>query len=187
MGTRNLSKVIYNGETVVAQYGQWDGYPAGQGITTFYTVKDEATIAGLQENLSKVYYPSSDELNALSKPFEDGSIPGMMSWDSGKRFSEQYPSLTRDTCSEIFRLIANATEPVPLVLDIEFENDELFCEGVYTINLDNKTFISKYGDKEVVLSFDEVRAMTPEDYLAKFHDEATVDYLSNELAFLNHS
>ena len=33
MGTRNLTTVIKNSETKVAQYGQWDGYPGGQGLT----------------------------------------------------------------------------------------------------------------------------------------------------------
>jgi hypothetical protein len=33
MGTRNLTRVICDGKTKVAQYGQWDGYPEGQGKT----------------------------------------------------------------------------------------------------------------------------------------------------------
>ena len=41
MGTRNLTKVIMNGDVVVAHYGQWVGYPAGQGITAFNFLKEK--------------------------------------------------------------------------------------------------------------------------------------------------
>lgn len=33
MGTRHLTAVFVDGEYKVAQYGQWDGYPEGQGLT----------------------------------------------------------------------------------------------------------------------------------------------------------
>ena len=33
MGTRHVTAVFLNGEPRVAQYGQWDGYPSGQGVT----------------------------------------------------------------------------------------------------------------------------------------------------------
>ena len=32
MGTRNLTMVIQDQQTRIAQYGQWDGFPDGQGI-----------------------------------------------------------------------------------------------------------------------------------------------------------
>lgn len=31
MGTRHIIKVLKNGKTWISQYGQWDGYPTGQG------------------------------------------------------------------------------------------------------------------------------------------------------------
>ena len=31
MGTRHITAVVAEGEFVVAQYGQWDGYPTGAG------------------------------------------------------------------------------------------------------------------------------------------------------------
>ena len=40
MGTRNTLKVIYNGKTVVSQYGQWDGYPTGQGAHVLRVLRD---------------------------------------------------------------------------------------------------------------------------------------------------
>ena len=33
MGTRHLTIVVSEGQYKVAQYGQWDGYPTGQGKT----------------------------------------------------------------------------------------------------------------------------------------------------------
>jgi hypothetical protein len=47
MGTRNLTVVISNNQTKVAQYGQWDGNPSGQGvnaITTLIQIMDEGQI-----------------------------------------------------------------------------------------------------------------------------------------------
>ena len=40
MGTRNLTMVIHEKKPVIAQYGQWDGYPAGQGTTVLEFLKN---------------------------------------------------------------------------------------------------------------------------------------------------
>ena len=171
MGTRNLTKVIKHNKVVVAQYGQWDGYPSGQGATVWFSIKKPGQMEALDANLYLTYQPSDDERMEMSKPFLDGSMPGMMTYDSGKAFGEKYPSLTRDTGADILNVIAEATEPVPLYLDIDFENDDLFCEGVYTVNLDNKTFTSKYDGREVRMSFSEVRTGTLADYLIRFYPD----------------
>jgi hypothetical protein len=171
MGTRGLTKVIKNGEIVVAQYGQWDHYASGQGTTAFFAVQRSDVIERLSDKVDTLcYYPSEDERKAMSKPFEDGSMEGWMTMESGKSFSETYPSMSRDTGAEILYVIADAEDKVPLFLDIDFEKDELFCEGVLTVNLDNQTFTSNFGE-DVVLTFDEVREMTIKDYLLRFMDE----------------
>jgi len=41
MGTRHITQVRYGDEIRVSQYGQWDGYPAGQGLTVFRFLKSE--------------------------------------------------------------------------------------------------------------------------------------------------
>ena len=187
MGTRNLTKVIKNNKVVVAQYGQWDGYPSGQGATVWFAIKKAGQMEGLEANLNLIYEPSDDERMEMAKPFLDGSMPGMMTYDSGKAFGEKYPSLTRDTGADILNVIAEATEPVPLYLDIDFENDDLFCEGVYTVNLDNKTFTSKYDGREVRMSFSEVRTGTLADYLIRFYpdDPEHVDELVESIRRTN--
>ena len=171
MGTRNLTKVIKDNKVVVAQYGQWDGYPSGQGATVFFAIQKPGQMEGLEANLNLIYEPSDDERMEMAKPFLDGSMPGMMTYDSGKAFGEKYPSLTRDTGADILNIIAEATEPVPLYLDIDFENDELFCEAVYTVNLDNKTFTSKWDGQTIRMSWAEVRTGTIGDYLTKFYPD----------------
>ena len=171
MGTRNLTKVIKNNRVVVAQYGQWDGYPSGQGATVFFAIQKPGQMEGLDNNLYLTYEPSDDERMEMAKPFLDGSMPGMMTYDSGKAYGEKYPSLTRDTGANILNVIAEATEPVPLYLDIDFENDDLFCEGVYTVNLDNKTFTSKFNGQTVRMSFSEVRTGTLGDYLIRLYPD----------------
>lgn len=182
MGTRGLTKVIKNGETLVAQYGQWDHYASGQGATAFFAVQRPDVIERLSAKVDTLcYYPSEEERRAMSKPFEDGHAEGWMTMESGKSFGDTYPSLTRDTGAEILYVIADAEERVPLFLDIDFEKDDLFCEGVLTVNLDNQTFTSNFGEEPVVLTFDEVSQMTIKDYLAKFMDEEHAEEYANAI------
>ena len=45
MGTRNLTMVInQEGETKVAQYGQWDGYPSGVGASVLSFLKNKELV-----------------------------------------------------------------------------------------------------------------------------------------------
>lgn len=58
MGTRNLSLCKKNGEVVIAQYGQWDGYPEGQGKTILEFCHDKDNITRLKaelENIRDIY------------------------------------------------------------------------------------------------------------------------------------
>lgn len=189
MGTRNLTNVIYEGETIVSQYGQWDGYPEGQGTTMFYTLQEDGTVEKFINNIPKIYYPSETDIEALLAPFMDGSMPGFMTVDSGDKLEKAFPTLSRNTCAEIFRVIANwdSSPKIPITKAEDFEEDTLYCEGVYVVNLDNKTFTSKFGRywKEdepnygewqfvVTLTFDEIKEMKVEEYHARFKQEALV-------------
>lgn len=48
MGTRNLILVWYRGGWVVAQYGQWDGYPTGQGKDIVECISEEGALERLR-------------------------------------------------------------------------------------------------------------------------------------------
>jgi hypothetical protein len=165
MGTRGLTKVIYNGETKVAQYGQWDHYPSGQGVAILSFLRGEGNLELLKKGIKNIKAISDKTLDKFVNEFTDNEN-GFMTMDEAESFKDKYPSLSRDTGGEILSVIANATTDVPLVLNPEFENDDLFCEGVYTVDLDQSMFISRYADRLLVFMFNDLP--TDEGYIEAF-------------------
>jgi hypothetical protein len=153
MGTRNLTKVIdRDGAVKVAQYGQWDGYPAGQGVTALYHAQNARMI---ESKLPKLHFLTDSEID---------NINSLLS-ASGQEVSQSYPTLSRDTGADILGYVAYANE-VFLVDNSDFENDELFCEAVYTIDFVQKRFISTYGGYTLYHDLDDLP--TPDEYLAEW-------------------
>lgn len=144
MGTRNLTIVVHNGVYKIAQYGQWDGYPDGQGLTVLNFCKE---FLNSPENIekfvnqinTKIYDPSQEEIKNMWKEFgvDIDTCDGYVGFDVAKKFSEQYPSLSRDTAAEILKFVMISKDPLPLNNSIEFALDSLFCEWAYVIDLDN--------------------------------------------------
>jgi hypothetical protein len=173
MGTRGITKVIYEGDIKVAQYGQWDHYPSGQGVAILSFLRGEGNIELLKNGIKNIKVISDETLDKYVNEFSDNEN-GMMTMEQAESFKDKYPSLSRDTGGEILSVIANATTDVPLVLDPEFEKDDLFCEGVYTVDLDQRMFISRYADRLLVFMFDDLP--TDEGYIEAFAlDTATVE------------
>lgn len=142
MGTRNLTKVIdKDGVTKVAQYGQWDGYPSGQGVNALLHAYNHKAI---EKGLGRVRFANQEEIDVLNSTIDF----------SAENFSTIYPNISRDTCADILGVVAWSVGEVLLVDNSEFENDDLFCEGVYTIDFQQGKFISKYGDKVVEFDLD---------------------------------
>ena len=161
MGTRNLTKVIdANGVVKVAQYGQWDGYPSGQGMNALYHAHNHKQI---EKGLARVRWATEDELNSIYSQFSEMNRMGT---DDQQSFDLLYPNLTRDTCADILGVVAWSVGEVILVDESAFEKDDLFCEGVYTIDFQQRKFISWYGGKTVEFSLDALP--TREDYLTAF-------------------
>ena len=62
MGTRSLTVVVHNNEVKVAQYGQWDGYPKGQGKTLLSFLKDASKVETLKQLLPKVRFQTQKDI-----------------------------------------------------------------------------------------------------------------------------
>lgn len=141
MGTRNLTMVISNGETKVAQYGQWDGYPEGQGVTAlnFLTNTD---LNKFKEKLNSVKFINGTKQKEIDKWLKSiGCENGWMTGEQANLYHEKYPLLTRDNGADILNLIMESEEEINWVTDSsEFAADSLFCEWAYVIDLDKNTF-----------------------------------------------
>lgn len=161
MGTRHLIVIVYNGRWVVAQYGQFDGYPEGAGKRIIHYLATEGFIQKLRDGLEHVYAVSGAEheklvqesqaecprLSHFPKLDENGTLLrspyDQFTEDPVNNYSldllRMHPSLCVRTSTAILVLIANATAEnrVPVFLEPEFANDTLFCEWSYVIDLDS--------------------------------------------------
>jgi len=85
MGTRNLTCVVLDGEYRIAQYGQWDGYPSGQGATVLEFLKDKMDREQFETALRQTKWITKEEHTKLWEGFgADGS--GFVSMDIANAF-----------------------------------------------------------------------------------------------------
>ena len=127
MGTRNLTMVISENKTKVAQYGQWDGYPEGQGKTILKFLK-KCDLNIFKGRLKKVSFIDKKKINELWNEIVTTEI-----------FKSKYLELHRDTGAEILNLIYEG-KAFKLIDDSKFIQDSLWCEWVYVIDLDKNKF-----------------------------------------------
>ena len=117
MGTRNLTCVFLDGEYKVAQYGQWDGYPSGQGLTCleFLRSMDEGTF---KDQLRKRTFASNDYIKGFYAAIN--AIYRMISMQTALRMDVKFPEYSRDTAAEILELIYDDKAAECLKNDIDF-------------------------------------------------------------------
>lgn len=137
MGTRHLTMVFKDGCYKVAQYGQWDGYPSGQGRTCVNFLREEYEPESFAKHVDESYTLDQEQIEALWKE-ESTDSSGFVTLDVARKFTAKHPSLSRDTGAGVLPLIQKG--PVPLHLDVLFVNDSLFCEWCYVLDLDKNTF-----------------------------------------------
>ena len=166
MGTRNLTIVKHNDKYKVAQYGQWDGYPSGQGVTVLEFARTLSRINSLLEFTHKVdavEEASSEYIADIEKRVQQGRL---------KDWALAYPELSRDTCAKILKMIMERPAGLTLRNDIEFAADSLFCEWAYVIDLDEGTLEAFVGFNKLPLK--------PDDRFYFLMDKRRVDYIDED-------
>ena len=148
MGTRHIIAVQIDGEYKVAQYGQWDGYPNGQGVRVLRFLQDlmkEEAVAEFKKRVRATRFGTTEELNACFKKPEE---------------SNAFKTVTRDTSAGILSMILRGDAKV-LRNDLSFVSDSLFCEWAYVIDFDTNTF-------EVFCGFNTKHKLGKKDRFYKF-------------------
>jgi hypothetical protein len=130
MGTRNLVAVQLKGKYRIAQYGQWDGYPSGQGATVLeFLAKWDRKKFEKKVRASK--FCTKKNMTALQVELD--------ATKDQVAFYKKYPQLTRDTGAKILQVVQDSESGIKLQNSIDFAGDSLFCEWAYVIDLDENT------------------------------------------------
>lgn len=125
MGTRHLIAVYQGGTHKIGQYGQWDGYPSGQGKDVLTFLHDENKVHMLKEyRLKNCRFLTPKEIEKIN--LEKNPI-------------ESRPQLSRNMGADILNLAATV-DRLALVDSLEFAADSLFCEWAYVIDFDQNVF-----------------------------------------------
>ena len=136
MGTRHLTCVVDEaGDFKIAQYGQWDGYPAGAGmyVRDFLATHDHKE---LKRKLNNCHWITEEEVNQFNADVEAYSIanPGDF-----YPIAKTHPEVSRDIGAAILDLVYNSNKPVALQDSRAFAGDSLYCEWAWVINFKNNT------------------------------------------------
>jgi hypothetical protein len=96
MGTRHLVCAIVNNQFRLAQYGQWDGYPEGQGATVCDFIKNN-NMTWFRCRLLEI--EEEKNLNKIVEAYCDGE---WMTMEQSDNFKKDYPQFHRDTGGKNF-------------------------------------------------------------------------------------
>lgn len=140
MGTRHLTAVVLNGEYVVAQYGQWDGYPNCGGATILELLKG-CDFDNLKEQLKKCRWIKGEE---IVEGYKKAGVPDdaeFVTMEQACKFYQIYPYLSRDIGYNILKEITESPcSEIIIKNSIDFAEDSLFCEWGYVVDLDKNKF-----------------------------------------------
>jgi hypothetical protein len=166
MGTRNLTVVVVDGKNVVAQYGHWDGYPAGQGRVALEFCREhlasEAGRDAFKRKLSSCRFATA---KALEEGYKSVGVVGdWLTTEQAIHFGELFPFLSRNHGAGVLGLISkHSGGPILLQDSSDFAGDSLFCEWAYVIDLDKNALEAFMGGNHKPLDDSDRFAKAPVD------------------------
>lgn len=187
MGTRHLIAAMIDGEYKIAQYGQFDGYPSGQGsvMLGFLSTMDRDQFA---QRLRLCSFYTEQDITSMWRA-AGASKEGLIEHSKAQAFGKAHPELSCDTSADILKLVAAAKDGMKLQNSIGFAGDSLFCEFAYVIDFDKGTFEAYKGFNKDALDPSERFANTPCDHAeykqVKFVASWPLDKLPSVEEFIN--
>ncbi len=142
MGTRGLTAVYFDGAYRIAQYGQWDHYPGGQGRTVLAfcrKLRDPAYLSQFATALAACRFVTKDEIRAAYARVGVDPACSYLTMEQARAFERELPFINRDHGAEVLELVARGTYPLLLQDSITFAADSLFCEWAYVVDLEANT------------------------------------------------
>lgn len=145
MGTRGLTCVFKDGDYKVAQYGQWDHYPEGQGKTILDFLTNGFDRQLFEKQLDKIVFTNKEDFKRINEELEISDTV-WINMEEANRFKTAYPQLDRDMGGHILEYVQNVdADKILLTNSIDFAQDGLFCEYVYVVDLDKNTLEVFHG------------------------------------------
>lgn len=166
MGTRGITRVIKNAESKISQYGQWDHYPSGQGITILKILRN-IDLEKFSKQLDKCRFTNQKDSDDFDLYCESiGAKNGWANSSQSDLINAKYPLLSRDLGGVIINEVYESELDSIVLAECKDAN---WVEGIYTINLDDNTFNVQY------YNFDETFSLldlpSDEDFLNKFNEK----------------
>lgn len=143
MGTRHLIAVKKDDQYKIAQYGQWDGYPSGQGLNALSFLSKKNNINKLKSGLARCRFFDGEGQDKEWIESYNNACPEYIGdrdlrTPQQKYWAEKF--ISRDLGAEILNSVANSEGECLLKNSIAFVGDSLFCEYAYVIDFDLGTF-----------------------------------------------
>lgn len=179
MGTRNLIVVKdKNGEVKVAQYGQWDGYPEGQGFGILKFLR-EHNMDEFNEKIQNTRFIEPDRRDKEFIDSYDNSTPNRshepdLRKPEQKEWFEKF--ISRDLGAEVLSNIFNSDSDEILLKNSYacYEDEDCLCEWFYTLDLKNMILLAEGWNKKLLIGISD-GIPEDKDYLELFHFEDEED------------